>query len=461
LNPAPAPPCTLSGPDGPLVPGGQELDREASRLARRALHRDRLRRWIGIFSAYFTAQTLTQLLGIAAGVLFIRFMPVREFALYTLAFSAVSFFNFISDLGSTTSLLHFFHRATREGEAFEPYFAAVLSLRRAAFLLGAAGVVLAFPLAATAKGFARRDVAFATAGILACVWFQIQTSIRVLALRLRDRYGRSYRAEVGGAGLRLALAGAIVGTGLLKAWLGIAASALGSALSTLLARPDAPVAAPPEGLGRHRRQILRYLLPTLPSALYFSIQGPLIVWLSATFGSTRTIAEVGALGRLGLLVGIFTSLIGIVFLPRLSRIGDERLYLARFLQFGALLAAIAAAMVAVAAVFPRVLLFVLGAHYAGLDSELLLVIGAAGASLLDGYLVSVNFARSWTRWQTVFLMVQVAIQASLIYLFPLSSTYNVLRFNFLSACLALGLQALIATIGFTRPRWVRWSYSRT
>ncbi len=383
-------------------------------------------------------------------------MPVREFALYTLAFSVVTFFNFLSDLGSTTSLLHFFHRASQEGSAFEPYLAAVLSLRRAAFLLGAAGW---WPPSPTSRGQGLRGarLALATAGILLCVWFQIQASIRVLALRLRDRYARSYRAEVGGAGLRLTLAGILVGAGLLKAWLGVAASAAGSALAAALARPDAPAAVPAEGLAPYRRQILRYLLPTLPSALYFSVQGPLVVWLSATFGSTRTIAEVGALGRLGLVVGIFSSLIGVVFLPRLSRLADERLYRERFLQFGALLAVIAAALLAFAALFPRLLLYVLGAHYAGLERELLLVIGAAGASLLDGYLVSVNIARSWTRWQTAFLLVQMAIQAGLIYLFPLSSTYNVLRFNFLSACLALTLQAVIATLGFTRPRWVRWA----
>src|SRR5689334_15236816 len=58
-------------------------------------------RWVRILAAYFSTQTLTQLAGIAAGLLFVNFMPVREFALYTLAFSVVNFFNFVTDLGST------------------------------------------------------------------------------------------------------------------------------------------------------------------------------------------------------------------------------------------------------------------------------------------------------------------------------------------------------------------------
>jgi len=52
---------------------------------------------VKILSAYFSAQTLTQLAGISAGILLIRFLPVREFALYTLATSVITFFTFASD----------------------------------------------------------------------------------------------------------------------------------------------------------------------------------------------------------------------------------------------------------------------------------------------------------------------------------------------------------------------------
>jgi O-antigen/teichoic acid export membrane protein len=433
---------------------------EEIRPGQRALFRRRLADWTKILSAYFTAQTVTQLLSIASGLLFVNFMPVREFALYTLAFSAITFFNFASDLGSTTSLLHFFHRTAREGEDFQPYYAAVLSLRRGAFLLGAAGVAAAFPLMAVKKGFGGWDVTLTTVGILLCVWFQIRVSLRVLALRLRSGFGRSYRAEISGSGLRLGFAALMVLTSRLQAWLGVVVTALGSGLTALLARPTAAsrLAPVPAGsLGPYRRKILRYLLPTLPAALYFSVQGPLIIWLSATFGSARNIAEVGALGRLGLVVGLFSSLTGTVFLPRLAHVVDDRLYRRRFLQFGSLLAAAAASLTLVAAVAPALFLFLLGPKYRGLGSELLLLVAGSGVNLLDGYTVNVNLARSWTRWQGVALAVQVSAQALLVVLLPMSSTFNVLRFNLLSGCIALGLQLLTACAGFMRPRWVYWS----
>jgi O-antigen/teichoic acid export membrane protein len=459
----------------PAAPAGRPLPASVLR---------RGKSWAKILSAYFSTQMLTQLAGIGAGLLFIHYLPVREFALYALAFSVVSFFTFLSDLGSTSSLIHFFRLAATQGHDFQSYFAAVLSLRRAAFLLGAAAIAVVFPAVAGAKGFTVAESLPVTAAIALCVWFQLNSSLRVLALRLHDRYGQSYRAELAGGLARLLLAGTIVACALLRAWLGVLSSAAAAALVTWLARarsaapagapapaaamtatpPASPTPAPggaaPPGapdLAIYRRKVLRYLLPTLPSALYFAIQGPLVIWLSAAFGSTRTIAEVGALGRLGLVMGLFSGLTGVVFLPRLARLHDDRLYLTRYLQFGAFMLAIAAGLLAAAALFPGAFLFVLGPRYRGLHRELLLVVLSSGLALLDSYALGINSARSWNRWQAPALVALFAVQALAIAWLPLSSTWHLLLFNVLTAGVGFVSQTVINWIGFLRPQWVRWA----
>jgi O-antigen/teichoic acid export membrane protein len=416
------------------------------------------RRWAKVLSAFFTAQVLTQLLGLSAGLVLVRTMPVHEFALYTLALSVVTFFTFVSDLGSTSSLLYFFHRTGGEGEDFARYFAAVRSLRRQAFLIGAAGVVVALPHAATAKGYGRGEIALATAGVLLSVWFQIRASLAVLALRLVDRYTESYVAEIAGGGLRLATAALLVWTAHLLSWLAVLGNALSIGAVAALARPPAARApAPPAAtLAPYRRKVLRYLMPTLPSALYFSVQGPLVVWLAATFGSARNIAEIGALSRLGLVIGLFSNLSGIVLLPRLSRLTDERLYRVRFLQFGALLVCIALALWLAVLAFPHRLLALLGQHYSGLDSELRLVVCGAGITLVGGYLVAVNLARSWTRWQGFAMLGLAATQVVLVKALALDTTEGVLTFNVLSGAAGLVMQLAMTVVGFVRPRAVHW-----
>jgi O-antigen/teichoic acid export membrane protein len=419
----------------------------------------RARRWAGILSAYFTAQTLTQLAGIAAGLLFVNFMPVREFALYTLASSVIGFFGFASDLGSTSSLLYFFQRSTTAGTPgrFAAYFAAVLSLRRGAFALGGLFVLIAFPLGALGQGFSAGEALLVAAGILLAVWFQIGASLELLGLRLDDRYRQSYAAEMLGSFLRLLLAVALVLTGWLKAALAVLVAACGSAAVARSARRQVPPPPDAERLAAHRREVLRYLLPTLPSALYFSLQGPLVVWLAATFGSTRNIAEVGALGRLGLVVGMFSGLSSVIFLPRLSRVTDERVYRARCLQYGGLLLALGGLLLAAAAFAPDLFLMLIGPHYAGLHAELLLVVAGAGLSLPSGFAVGVNNARAWTRWQGLAVVALALGQAAFAALVPLGTTAGVLTFNLLSACVGLAAQLVIAALGFVRPAWVHWA----
>ncbi|HJX28638.1 MAG TPA: hypothetical protein VJ885_12045, partial [Thermoanaerobaculia bacterium] len=181
-----------------------------------------------------------------------------------------------------------------------------------------------------------------------------------------------------------------------------------------------------------------------------------IVWLAATFGATRNIAEVGALSRLGLVVGIFSSLTSVVFLPRLARIADERFWRARLFQFGGLLLCLSLGLLLAAALFPGPFLGLLGERYSALQRELLLVVAGAGMTLLDGYLVSVNLSRSWTRWQGLAVASLVTMQATLVIFVPLGSTSGVLTFNLLSAAAALAGQLAITALGLTRPHLVLW-----
>lgn len=416
-----------------------------------------LGRWTKILSAYFSAQSLVQLLGIGAGLLFINFMPVEQYALYTLAFSVVSFFHFLTDLGSTGSLVYFFHKTAKEGGEFDGYVAAVESLRRWAFLLGGLGVLAIFPWTARAEGFGLVESLLVAGGILLAVGFQISGSIRVLALRLADRYGLSYKAEMAGGAVRLALAALLVGLALLPAWLAVLTAAAAAATVAWTARSGKPDVPPDLQLGPYRRRVLRYLTPTLPSALYFSIQAPLVVWLAATFGGTRNIAEVGALGRLGMIIGLFSGLAGVVYLPRMARITDDRLYRRRYVQYGASLLAVALALLAGAWLVPDLFLFLLGENYAGLHRELFLVVAGAGLTLLGGYAVGVNHARSWNRWQGAAVGVLVAAQVLFVALLPLGTTAGVLTFNLLSAAVGLALQLGMTWVGFVRPRWVAWT----
>jgi O-antigen/teichoic acid export membrane protein len=415
-----------------------------------------LRRWSGILSAYFTAQGITQAATLGAGLVLVRWLPVREFALYTLATSFLTTLAFLTDLGSTSSLLYFFRHSRQSGaeQDFPGYVGAVLELRRAAFGLAACLCLGLFVTAARREGFSWTEAALPAFAVLFCVLFQIDAALRVMTLRLFDRFGASYRAELLGAVLRLAGVVALIAMGLGLAWLALAVGAAAASLTAASAGGATLTTAP--ATPERRRAVLRYLLPTLPSALYFALQGPLVVWLAASFGGTRQIAEVGALGRLGLVVSLFTGLVGIVFLPRLARISDDALYRRRYVQFGLALLAFSALLVLAAAAVPDALLAVIGAHYRGLRTELLVVMTTAGLGLVSSFAVGVNLARSWTRYQALAALLMAGSQLAFVLILNLESTWGVLVFGMLSAIVGLLLQLAIGLGGFVSPRLVAW-----
>lgn len=418
-----------------------------------------IRRWLGLLGAYFSAQAVAQVAGVLAGFLLVRYLPLREFALYSLALSAVSFFVFASDLGSTTSLLYFARTARERGDEaeFPRYLAAVSSLRRFAFGLGALGVLAVFPAVALARGFARAETLLATIAILLGVWGQISGSIGLLALRLRDGYRRAYAAEMAGGIVRLAGAALLILVGSVVGWIAVFTNTAGALMIAAMSRVPRALRPPVgEPLARYRREVLRYLAPSLPAALYYSIQGPLVIWLAATFGSTRTIAEVGALGRLAMLFALFNGLVPTLLLPRLSHMTDDHHWRKRSLAFAGLLAALGGGVWVLSLWAPAPFLWILGSRYAGLTHELPFSIAAAVLGLLGAYFVAVNLSRSWNRWEGLAVIVLAASQAALVALFPIGTTAGALGFNVASAAVGLGLQVVIYGIGCVRPERVRW-----
>lgn len=418
-------------------------------------------RWTKILGAYATAQGLAQLLSQLAGLLFVNYLPVGEFALYTIAASFIGFFTFATDLGATSSLIYFFHQAKKGDGSFEAAHAAVLALRHRAFLAGAVVVAIALPVTAHASGFALVPAALCAAAVVASSGFHIVSGMRLLSLRLEGQYGAAYRAEIAGNAVRFVLAVLIVVSLLRHAWLAVTSGALALAVMAWLMRPAAssPSASPAptrEEQNAARRRVLHYLLPTLPSALYFSIQGPLTVWLATVFGETRNIAEVGALSRLGALLVLVSNLNNIVFLPRLASVTDDRLYRRRYLQFGGFLALVVSLIIGFVALAPELFLWLLGGSYRGLRHELLLVALSSCLSVLSGYAVGVNMARSWNRWQSLNVAALITAQVILVLALDLHTTAGVLWFNLGTGMIGLSLQLLTTACGFVRPAWVTW-----
>lgn len=422
----------------------------------------RLRNLSRLVSEYTAAQTLIQLLGLAAGLLIINLLPVREYALYALALSVLAFLSVFSDLGLSGALLYFRRETRKTRSRFAPYVVAALRIRRGLLLAGAVVAVTFIFIVGSGRGFDLGELAAVNIVMIAAVWMQISATIGLINLRLESMYRESYLAEFMGNAVRLAGVGAMLAASLFHAWIAMLPSLAGSIATSAMARrslnvadepsgPDVPAAALPY------RELARYILPTSVGAAYYSIQAPLVVWLSAVFSGTETIAEVGALGRLGILMGLASGFMGTVLFPRLSVVTDDALYLRRYLQSWAILIAFSVLVVGAAVAVPEWFLWLLGSSYRDQSEGFILVTLTSVLGTWGGYVVSVSSARGWVRHHARLVALYAGIQVILIVSLDLNSTEGVLRFGLLSSIAGLIMYLIINVIGFLRPAWVEAS----
>lgn len=441
-------------PEVPEISLTETIDRELTLAGAGRLHQDlrRLGSFLSGVGAFAAVQGLSQALGLGAGVLWVRSLPVDEFAVYTMATSVITLAAILSDLGAGSALQYFFHLWRGDPTRFAPFVHTVRSLRR---WLG----LLISPVLLIAAGFGVvRDArvwptALAASLVLGSVFVQQEASIRLVVLRLQGEWGRVYRSDVALAGLRLAAAASL---SVLRA--ATVTTALASNLmATLVASRLARLVGLPQSRGGPgvQRQVFRFLLPILPDTLFFAFQGQLVIWIAAMAGTTRQVAEIGALARIGLLFAVPQGLAVNYLVPRLANRHDHGGFRAATVRYSVFLLLLATGVAGLAAAVPWAFLWILGERYRALTAGLLVVVTNAALSVLSAFFVQVNRMRGWTQsiWKAVLLAILGQVGYALVV--PLSTTAAVLGVGLVSTVVLFTSYLLMTVAGLARSRDAR------
>lgn len=408
----------------------------------------RVGRFLGGASAFSGVQGLAQGVGLLAGILWVRAMPVAEFGVYTLAGSVISLVAILSDLGAGSSLQHFFHMKRGNMETFGPYIDAVRGLRQILGMIAAPVPLLVFVMTASRGALSASSLILPAGFVLVTLFAQQETSVRLTVLRLLGTWKQVYRAELALSAIRLA--GALLLPALRLATVSAALAA--NLAATIGAAALAAVGGVPRSKTRltERREVMRYLLPILPEAIYYAFQGQAMVWLAAFTGGTTELAEIGALSRLGLLVAVPQSLAVNYLAPKLAGRHDDRSFRSTAYIFAVFLFLISCSLLLVAVVVPEAFLWVLGRPYAGLETELALVVAGATLSMMSAFFVQVNRLKAWT--QSLWKIILLTVVGQVIYCLnvPLASSKAVLGLGLLANLLLTAGHLLVMLVGLAR-----------
>jgi O-antigen/teichoic acid export membrane protein len=336
--------------------------------------------WLLPVTGILGAQAAVQASNLVTGLLILRFLGVRDYAIYAIAGTLVGVGAVLANLSLYPATSHQVARAAGDRARLNAIISTAWLLQIA--LLAVAG------LGVSALGLAYRHQ-------LASNWQQLALLLIVLVnvlLAARLELARSvlYALQTARpivlADSAIAAVRVVVIVPLL-----LMASAAG-ALPVLLANALAQLAGfvslrLPYAQGSKRldrtvaRELLRYMAPVWPENLYYLVQGNVALLVLAWVGTHSQVAELGALTRLAQVVMILGILNRFLVQPYVARYRSQDDFRERTLQVLGVYAAGGMFLLLFAWLLPQPLLMILGSQYAHLTGYVLPAMALAVLSL--------------------------------------------------------------------------------
>ena len=427
---------------GPISP--PVLNEAAAPIIRTALQRARV---VGKFAF---VQAVVQVIGFLSGILLIRYLDQREYAYFTIANTMQGTVNVLADIGISIGLVSIGGRVWNDRHRFGQLVNTALGLRRKLGILAVIGVVPILYFMLLKNGASVNYTAILILSVLAGLGVQLSIGVLSVVPRLRSDIGRIQTID-----LTSAVARFVALVGLMYLFLnGAVALAVGAAALFLqywmLRRYVSGVIDlnAPEN-AEDRAAMIGFIKSLAANAIFFCLQGQITVFLIGFFGrNVSSIAEVGALSRLGMIFAVLTNLLTNIFAPAFARCQDPRKLRVLYAGIVGGVAAFSLVLVAAAALFPREFLFVLGNKYSHLQRELLLMVGGSVVAALAGTLWTLNASKAWIAGSWIYIPLTLGTQVALIPITDFTSVSSLLTFSLLSVLPSLFLNLWLSYRGF-------------
>ncbi len=385
------------------------------------------------------------------GFLCIRLLPIGEYAKFVVVFSIQASLMILLDIGISGTLIPLVGERVDDKRLVADYLASLRQIAQWLFVIAAPITVVAYPLLVRNRHWDWRTVTAMVVIVLVSAWFaRVGAAYGAVLILRRDRT-RWYQAQMIASFGALALLGLFV----LAHWLSAFAAILIN-VGRVIAVAAIYYARAQKLLGvrgvpsrEKRAAAIQLSLPTVPGVIYYALGGQISVFLITYFGHTSAVASVGALGRLGQIFALLTPINGILLEPYFARLPRQQLK-SHYLMAIAAAGACGASLVLLARIFPGLFLWVLGPKYAGLQTEVVLVIVSGAIGLFGGVMATINGSRRFIYYSFVLTdnILTLIFQAIYIWRVDLSTVKAVLWFNIFTMIPTLATGAITAFYGF-------------
>jgi len=414
----------------------------------------RHRKWIGWFrllARFASVQVAIQVLGFLSGILIVRHLSKPDYAWFTIANSVAATMGMLADVGVTGALSAIGGEVWQDNAKFGSLIRTALTLRRKLAVVSITMVTPIFLWMLMKNQAPAATIAVLVPAALAGFLMQLTAGVLGVVIALRQEIRRMQLVALAAALLRLGLL-APACLIFIDARVAILAGTVAFAAQAWILRRWVRRSVEwnaPESPG-YRTRIVTIVKKQAPITIFHCIQGQIIVLLISIFGSKDRVAEIGALGRFAILFTVISSVMNGVIVPRYARCQDRVILRRRYWQVAAGFAFLAGVLVVLSAMFPRVLLWIIGGRYANLESEVWLMMLSAALGATFTCLVTMTYSKGWILPAGISIPLELVTQVLLILTFDMSTVRGVLLVGCFGSIPPILLTMLVAHRN-TRP----------
>lgn len=364
---------------------------------------------IKLFIVTGGAQILIQAIGFISGIMVIRLLSPQEYAYYVLANTVLGTMVVLADGGVSSGVMSQGAKVWQDKIKLGLVFSTGIHLRKrfAVFSLILSTPILVYLLLSNGASI--------PATILICVtlipafYAGLWDSLLVIIPQLHQSIVPLQKNQIMVGILRLVLSGlsliifpwsfvAILAGGLPRIYGNIKLRKLNKEHITETEVVDPVV----------KKDILKIVKKFMPGAIYYSLSGQITMWLLSVFGNTTSIAQIGALGKFGMILTLVTAITSTLVIPRFARLPIYKNNLiARYFQILSGLFLLMFLVIVVTYLFPNQILWILGGDYKDLQYELILCILGACLGVSADIAFGLLSSRGWMYNPILYISVNI------------------------------------------------------
>lgn len=411
--------------------------------------------WFKTLSKFVTVEIFVQLLSLASGILLVRTLSKHEYAYFTIANTMQGTMSILADSGVGCALSAIGGKVWQDRNRFGELINTAMQVRRYLSIIAITTTTPILLWMLISNGASIIYTIVVVLAVIVGVNFQLSTSVLIAVPKLHSQINRIQNLDLIAAISRLTLLLVAYLTFLNTAVALVTASITFGLKNLLLNRWIADSINTKAPFNKQdRNKILKTIKYQAPDAIFYCFQGQITVWLISIFGNVQSIAELGALSRLGVIFSLISSIMNSIILPRFARCQSVELLWKRYWQILGVYCLFAAVLVGIAVLLPREILWILGNQYNNLESEVFAMLINTLLQSFVSVLWSINASKAWLRYAWLSIPTIIIAQIFLLLFLDISTTKGVIFFSSLSITPALFLNLYMTYDGLKNSAYM-------